>query len=119
MTIRTCINARELCKRLDNFMECVENAPPGTYEHEKEIAWLLGEFCDDFITAVRGLGLEAPNCDAIREVESVLYGFIAEANPLAVAAGEGFGQAMSTPARKRVIEQAARNRDFLKLVKNS
>jgi len=113
MTIRNRIDANELSNRLSDLELCAEYAPEGTYEREKEIVAFIGDTANAILRGVRELGLNAPNCDQIREVEAVLYGYIRSANALAVAAGEGFGAAMSGPARERVIAQAARDRDFL------
>jgi hypothetical protein len=48
---------------------------------------------------LKALGLDTPNCDQIREVEAVMYGYVRDANPLNVAAAEGFGMAMDGPAQ--------------------
>lgn len=105
MTIRN----REWSNRLDNMTACANNAPWETYKREKEIVNLIADLTDTLIRKTRAMGLDAPNCDEAREVECALYAYIAEANPLAVAAGEGFGASMDTPARERVIQQAADN----------
>jgi hypothetical protein len=113
MTIRRNVDIAALNTHFGNFEECIENAPAGTYEDEKLIRHLIGDCADRLMEGLKALGLDTPNCDQIREVEAVMYGYVRDANPLNVAAAEGFGMAMDGPARERVIAGAIRDRDFL------
>ncbi len=113
MTIRQSINPERLNSFLTLAEACAENAPQGSYETERKAVKLIGWLADELIVQARELGLKAPNCDQIREVESVVYGYLRDANPEAFAAAEGFGAAMDTPARERVIRQAKEEVQFL------
>lgn len=104
---------REHFQQLD---DCAEYAPEGTYEREKAIAAAVNELTDAVLQKVKELGLVAPGGDQIEVVCGAIYGYIRDANPLEVAAGEGFGWGIKTPARDRIIAQAAANRDFLRSV---
>lgn len=41
----------------------------------------IGELTDQLIRETRAMNLAAPNCDQIREVESVIFGYVRDANP--------------------------------------
>lgn len=101
---------RDHFQRLD---DCAEYAPEGTYEREKEIAAAVNELTNAVFARVKSLGLNAPNGDQIEAVCGAIYGYIRDANPLAVAAGEGFGTHVRGAARERIIAQAIRDRDFI------
>lgn len=111
MTIRTSINASALNEAYDHFLRCAEDSPEGTYEEAKAITSLIGEVADKLLKDIKALGLKADNCDRIREVEAVIYGYLKDCNPEATvfAVSEGFGSAMNGPARDRVIAQASSN----------
>lgn len=113
MAIRKHIDAKQLSDRLSNLEACANNAPDGTYEHEKLVVEFIGDTVDGILREAKALGLKTPNCDQIREVEAVIYGYLTDANPLTFAAGEGFGDSMDGPARDRIIFQAEQERDFL------
>ncbi|MBO9878478.1 hypothetical protein [Xanthomonas sp. D-99] len=115
MTIRSRIDARALNAALESFERCADEAPRGTYEHAKQLATLIGETAQSLISGLREIGLDANNCDGIREVEAVIYGYIKDSNPDATVfpTAEGFGAALEGPARDRVLVQAVQNRDFL------
>lgn len=109
MTIRKFISPRDLSGQLSLLEACAEHAPDGCYEHEKRVLSAIGDIATMILRQTRALGLIAPNCDQIREVEAVIYGYMREANPLDFAAAEGFGMAMDTPAKARVIAQATQS----------
>lgn len=109
MTIRNFISPRDLSGQLALLEACVENAPDGTFEFEKRARTAIGDITDTLLRKTRALNLNAPSCDQIREVEAVIYGYLREANPLTFAPAEGFGRAMDSPARERVIAQSAKN----------
>ncbi|USN14078.1 hypothetical protein KABACHOK_02420 [Brevundimonas phage vB_BpoS-Kabachok] len=111
MTIRTCINARDLNSQLENLEACAENAPEGAYEDAKALSAFFGETFQHLRGELLALGLMLDNSDGYREFEAVLYGLIKDSNPdcTTFAVSEGFGSAMDGPARERVIAQAADN----------
>lgn len=111
--MRNHINIRELNDSLSKLNDCADHAPSGTYEDAKELNDLLGDTCDEFMRQLKAMGLKTPNCDQIREVECVLYGYVVDANPMRYATAEGFGSAMNTQAKDRVIRQAAESHAFL------
>ncbi|MGS0567052.1 hypothetical protein [Xanthomonas oryzae] len=115
MTIRSYIDARALNTELESFERCADESPAGTYEQAKELAELIGRIADDLIRGLRAIGMQADNCDGIREVEAVIYGWIKNSNPDATVfpTAEGFGDSLGGPARERVLAQAVQNRDFL------
>lgn len=113
MTIRTTIGVRALNDKLNLIDACAENAPEGTYDEAKQVREIIGDMADEFMRRLQTIGLDTPNCDQIREVEAVMYGYVRDANPLVVATAEGFGEAMDGPARANVIAGATRDRDFL------
>ncbi len=100
---------------LSHFRTCVEDAPTGTYLDAKQLAGVIGEACDSLIKEVRRIGLKADNCDLIFAVEAALYDYVKRSNPDAglFPIAEGFGAAMDTEARERVIANAERNRDCI------
>lgn len=100
---------------LQNFRACAEDAPAGTYLDAKQLADIIGSACDNLIKNVRAMGLQADNCDLIFTVEATIYDYVKRSNPNAglFPAAEGFGSAMDTPARDRVIANAERDRDCL------
>ena len=100
---------------LSNFRACAENAPSGTYLDAKQLAGGIGETCDNLIKEVRAIGLKADNCDLIFAVEAAIYDYVKRSNPGAglFPTAEGFGWAMDTEARERVIANAERDRDCL------
>lgn len=103
---------------LNYFKRCAEEVPEGTYEDAKRLNEVIGDTCDNLMQEVRDLGLKADACDLIFAVEAAIYDYVKRSNrestlfPLA----EGFGSSMDSPARDRVIAQAAANRDFLRSV---
>lgn len=98
-----------------HFKACCDDAPTGTYDQAKELNVLLGDACDKLIQDLRAMGLKADNCDLIYHVEAALYNYVKQSNPDSTLfpVAEGFGSSMDSPARDRVIAQAASNRDFL------
>lgn len=111
MTIRNSIDAQALSRAYDDFERCAEEAPDGAYEEAKAVKALIGGLADRLIQDVRALGLKADNCDSIREVEAVIYGYLKASNPEATvfAVSEGFGHWLDTPARERVLSNCQRD----------
>ncbi|UTC29357.1 hypothetical protein BAMBUS_02750 [Brevundimonas phage vB_BpoS-Bambus] len=111
MTIRTCINARDLNSQLEKLEACAENAPEGAYEDAKALNAFFAATFDHLRGELLALGLKLDNSDKYREFEAVFYGLIKDSNPdcTTFAVSEGFGSAMDGPARDRVIAQAAGN----------
>ena len=72
---------------------------------------LPGDTADTLMKDVRGLGLKANNCDLIYAVEVAIYDYVKQSNPESnlFALAEGFGSAMSGPARERVLAQTDRD----------
>lgn len=99
----------------ENFRRCVDDAPAGSYDAAKELAAVIGDACDNLMKEVRALGLKADACDLIYHVEATIYEYVKRSNPQSTIfpVSEGFGSAMSGPARDRVIAQAKSNVEFL------
>jgi len=100
---------------LRDFHACTEYAPAGTYMQARQLAENIGNACDNLIRDVRAMDLQADNCDLIFAVEAVIYDYVKRSNPgeSLFPTAEGFGSAMDTEARDRVIVSAERDRDFL------
>lgn len=110
------IENRPLNDRLRNLEECADSAPHGTYERAKSAVEFIHTAADDLRLAANMSGFLAMNDDRIRNVEVALYAYILASNPndCELIAAEGFGAAMGTPARARVIAGAERDRDALR-----
>lgn len=98
-----------------NFRACVDDAPAGTYEDAKALGKIIGASCESLIKDIRSLGLKADTCDLIFAVEAAIYNYAASSNPESslFPTAEGFGAAMSTPQRERIIAAAENDRDSL------
>lgn len=116
------ITNRTLNARLMNLERCAEEAPEGTYEEAKKIVRVIGAISTATLLAAREAGLPANNADTLRNFEvSIFEYFLAGAGGTApdhtfsdtLAAAEGFGDAMSSPAAGRVKAQAIRDRDAI------
>ncbi len=121
MTIRTHIDAAALNKAWTAFEQCASEAPKETYEQAKTVAQVVWRCANSLIEELSEIGMRADNCDGIREVEAVIYGYIKNANPDAAVfpMAEGFGEAMDGEARERVLAQTVRDRDFLQQPKRN
>ena len=99
----------------ENFCQCADNAPVGTYLDAKELRSKIGDTADALMKDVRGLGLKANNCDLIYAVGVAIYDYVKQSNPDSnlFALAEGFGSSMNGPACERVLVQT--NRDMLQL----
>jgi hypothetical protein len=106
---------------LANFRECIENAPTGTHVQAKQLSEVIGNVCDKLITDVRDIDLKADNCDLIYAVEAAIYDYVKRSNPgnHLFAVSEGFGAAMGTEARERVIAATERDRDVVSGMQNA
>lgn len=113
MTIRV---SREDQIAFDNLEACDEHAPAGMYSQAKAVRSLIGETVDELLRHLNLLGLKAPNCDPIRDVEIMLWNYVRSANKDMAATAEGFGAAClhGPETRQKVIAQAERDRDFLR-----
>lgn len=120
MTIRSHIDIRQANERLTNLERCAEIAPARMYEQAKDIAGIVGGVSNFLLSAVREAGLIAPNSDALREVEAVIYNYIREGNPTAyeLISAEGFGEHVAGPAGERVLAGAIRDRDSLEAIRS-
>lgn len=100
---------------LNDFERCAEMAPERTYQLAKDLAQEMGDIVDDVISRVRALGLQADNCDKVRRLHEALYQYVKDSNPghTMFPTAEGFGEHVDGPAGPRMIEQAAKARDFL------
>lgn len=105
----------EMKLALQNFRTCNEDAPEGTYEDAKALGSVIGESCDTLIKDIRSLGLKADSCDLIFAVEAAIYDYAKQSNPdnPMFPTAEGFGMAMGTESRERVIANAISSRDFM------
>lgn len=111
MTIRSNINARDLNTDLGNLESCAEHAPEGTYQIAKDTVAAIGECAETILATVRALGLKATGDDRLREIEAVIFGYIVANNEDVLTSAIGFGEHVHGPAGRRIIDQAARNRD--------
>jgi len=95
----------------EDFCQCVDNAPVGTYLDAKELRTTIGDTADALMNDVRGLGLKANNCELIYAVEAAIYDYVKQSNPDSnlFALAEGFGASMDGPARERVLAQTDRD----------
>lgn len=91
-----------------NFKRCAEEAPEGAYEDCKRLERLIGGHMDLLMAELREAGYRADNCDRILELEAATYQYVKASNPDATVfpVSEGFGWAVDTEARERVIESA-------------
>ena len=71
---------------------------------------------DSIFDIFKAAGFKLAGDDRFRNIEAALYGLMRESNPTEyqLDTGEGFGYAMDTDAKSRVIRQAERDRDALK-----
>lgn len=106
---------RELNSRLSNLRDCADTAPEGTYERAKQAAACLNECADSIFAIFKQHGFKLRDTNAFRDVEASLYGLMLDSNPeeYQLITAEGFGSAMSGPARDRVLRQTERDRDAL------
>lgn len=102
----------EMNRRFANFRECCDHAPKGTYEWSKEIREIIGRHVDAIAAEVRATGITPCMCDGAHNVEAAIYAWITKSPdcPMQIYAAEGFGQAMDSNERDRVIAQAERDR---------
>lgn len=103
-------------KSLLNFKDCAESAPEGCYDQAKQIHDLIGDACDELMRGLRAIGLKADACDAAFDLEAAIYAYVRKSNPdnPVFPVAEGFGEAMSGPARERVLRQAVASREQLR-----
>lgn len=109
------IHNRELNNRLSNLQACAEHAPEGTYERAKAAAEVINDCAESVFAIFKAAGFKLAGNDRFRDIEAALYGLMRESNPTEyqLDTGEGFGYAMGTEARSRVIRQTERDRDAL------
>lgn len=117
MTIRNV----ELNRRLSNLQACAEHAPPGTYDRAKEAAAVINECAESIFAIFKAAGFKLRGMDGFRDLEAQFYGLMRESNPdeFDLDTGEGFGFAMGTEAKERVIAQTIRDRDALARVRSA
>lgn len=117
MTIRN----RELNERLSNLQACAEHAPKGTYDRAKSAAEVINECSESIFAIFKAAGFKLKGMDGFRDLEAQLYGLMLESNPeeYQLITAEGFGAAMDTPAKDRVIFQAGRDRDALNAIRGT
>lgn len=112
MTIRN----RELNQRLSNLQDCASNAPDGTYERAKDAAEVINDCAEAIFDIFKASGFNLKGNDGFRDLEAQLYGLMVDSNPeeYELQTGEGFGAAMNTEARSRIIRQTIRESEQLK-----
>lgn len=113
MTIPRTINMEALNERLGNMDNCAQYAPTRTFERAKTAHGIIGEALDDLIKRLAAEGFDVCNCDGVRQVEAVMYGWVVTSDPETFLVAEGFGSAMDTEAKDRVIANMKRDRDFI------
>ena len=106
----------QLNNALDNFKRCGAEAPEGCYEDAKALNAVIGEACVGVMRELRALGLRSNPCDLAFDLEAAIYNYAKRSNPNATVftTAEGFGASLGGPARERVLNQAVRDRDFLR-----
>lgn len=110
---------RELNDRFRDFRHACDEAPAGTYEAEKELREAIGDAVDALYSAGRRIaGLNACCSDGAHHVEATIYAWLTKDSSFGATA-EGFGMALGTPARDRVIQQAERDRDALARIRGA
>lgn len=92
----------------DHYAACAESAPDGLYLQTKIVRALIGDAVDRLIRDARALGLRADNCDGAHALEVAIYEWLRAANPenYEFDTAEGFGAALDTEARDRVLASA-------------
>lgn len=106
----------EVKSAYQNFRRCAEEAPEGAYEAAKRLHTLIGDTATNLMHEVRETGFKADACDLIFAVEVALYEYVKRSNPDSplFPTAEGFGEAMTGPARDRVLNQTASNASFFR-----
>lgn len=112
------IKNRILNSRLSNLQACAEHAPEGTYERAKLAASVINDCAEAIFDVFKTAGFKLNGNDSFRDLEAQLYGLLRDSNPDEgqLDSGEGFGAAMDTPAKGRVIRQTERERDSLNVL---
>jgi hypothetical protein len=113
MTIPRNLNVSELSRRLSLLEDCLEAAPASLHERPRQAREIIGDTCDALIRQMQALGYNVSNCDGIRTVEAVMYGWLAEAAPDEFTSAEGFGEHANGPDGERVKAQAQRDAAFI------
>lgn len=109
------ITNRELHARLSNLQECARSAPANTYERAKEAAEVINDCAESIFEIFKAAGFNLKGDDGFRDLEVQLYALMLRDNPTEyqLHTAEGFGFAMDSPARDRVLAQTVRERDCL------
>jgi hypothetical protein len=113
------ITNRDMNTRLSNLEACAEYAPSGTYAMARSAIVAIEDAQNEIRMALNLNGFLAMGDDRLRNLEVAIYEYMLGCNHGAteLAVAEGFGAAMGTPARERVIAQAERDRDALAALK--
>lgn len=107
---------KDINERFAQFRTCCDDAPAGTYVDEKELREAIGNAVDKLAREMKRLFGHTPcMSDGAHNVEATIYEWLTKGTTHCATA-EGFGFAMDTPARERVIRQMASNRDFLRSI---
>ena len=103
------------------MQECARHAPEGTYERAKQAAEVINDCAESIFEIFKAAGFKLNGDDRFRDIESALYGLMRDSNPTEyqLDTGEGFGYAIGTEAKGRVISQTLRDRDALKVLHGS
>lgn len=105
MTIRQFVDVASLNSRFSHFERCTDDAPPQAYAAAKTVRAAIGDAVDAMIHDFRALGLKVDNCDASREIEVLIYGWLCESNRNSgmFTEAEAFGRALDGDDRDRVL----------------
>jgi hypothetical protein len=110
------VKPMNLEQEFSNFCNGCHEAPEGTYEDAKAVRQIISDAMDDLQAGLKAAGLKVNQSAAAHTCEAVMYQYVKQSNPDAyfLITAEGFGEACYGPARERVIEGAASDRDFLR-----
>lgn len=93
MTIRRHVPIAELNTRLSNLEAGLEQVPGDLFKASRDVGDLVGDVSNALLEGARSRGLLAPNDDRLREVEAMVYGYLASANPMSeLEVTEGIGE---------------------------
>lgn len=108
----------ETIRSYSDFCLCVEWAPEGTYTAQKTLRAMIRETLEPLLQDLNARGMSIGTDSNVFRLEAAVYDYIRTVNPDATLfpLGEGFGAALSTPARDRVLAQAERDRDALRQI---
>ena len=105
MTIRRNVNIAAINSTYGQFLDGVETAKAGVVPIAQNVADMIGDAVDGILREARVLGLEACNCDGIREIEVMIFDMLLRKNPNSqITAAIEIGSQSPAPSLDRQIE---------------